>query len=215
MKFNSIFSAITSLLPSIMQQQASSAPLDPNKPGTMSYVRTDNKVSCVVEPPSAKVSRTSFNFSGCTVYGYPSSGGILVKNNADIVDLDFLSLPRNRAVKRSFDTAEEDDFCKRLQHIGATWWKYDAEWLDNFEHHGGYFITEEQKKIIIFGWPADGVGVWVLRYKQREDAPDDLGLVKMAKSMEERIEAMEKFGAEFVMDVARIEELQPGYPHHH
>jgi hypothetical protein len=48
--------------------------------------------------------------------------------------------------------------------------------------------------------PADGRGVWVLKYEQADDLPDDFGKVRMAADMEEKIEAMKALGAEFVAD---------------
>ena len=146
--------------------------------------------------------------NGCTIYGYPSTGGILVKDNATILDMDYLSLPRFDAVERSFDSAEEDAFCERLRRVGATWWQYNCEWLDNLMEHSDELVTDEQKRIMVYGWPADGRGVWVLKYQQPGDLPDGFGKVRMAADMEEKIEAMKALGAEFVANPDEVEELQ-------
>jgi hypothetical protein len=54
------------------------------------------------------------------VYGYPSSGGVLVRE-AGAAELLHLGLDRFKEAKRSPSTAEEDGFCKRLRQHGATW----------------------------------------------------------------------------------------------
>lgn len=127
---------------------------------------------------------------------------------ADVVDLAYLSIPITRAVERSSDAAEEDAFCERLRRVGATWWAYYGEWLDNYEQHDEYRVTAEQKRTMVYGWPTNVEGVWVLRYWGDGDVPGDLGRVRMARSMEERIEVMKGFGAEFVADPTHVEELQ-------
>lgn len=70
--------------------------------------------------------------------------------------------------------------------------------------------TEEQKKVLVFGRPADGVGVWVLRFADNDQIPRDFGRVKMAMDMEERILRMKEFCAVFVEDVGKVEEIGEG-----
>lgn len=170
----------------------------------------EDEESCPVQTYPRITSRTSFNSGGCTIYGYPSTGGILVKDNATILDMKFLSLPRFDAVECSFDSAGEDAFCERLRRVGATWWRYNCEWFDNLMDNGEELVTAEQKRIMVYGWPADGRGVWVLKYQQPGDLPDGFGKVRMAADMEEKIEAMKALGAEFVANPDEVEELQ--YP---
>ena len=124
--------------------------------------------------------------------------------------MDYLSLPRFDAVERSFDSAEEDAFCERLRRVGATRWQYNCEWFDNLMEHYEELVTDEQKRIMVYGWPADGRGVWVLKYQQSGDLPDGFGKVRMAADMGEKIEAMKALGAEFVGDADEVEELR--YP---
>jgi len=47
--------------------------------------------SCPQDSPLSNTKRTAFGRTGCTIYGYPSGGGVLIKE-ADIVDMSFLSL---------------------------------------------------------------------------------------------------------------------------
>lgn len=69
-----------------------------------------------------------------------------------------------------------------------------------------------------FGWPADSVGVWIVRLSSdmadRKMLPDDYrklptdyGKMKFAISVEERIGVMREFGAKFVEDLSLVKEL--------
>ncbi|GFN15252.1 hypothetical protein AtubIFM55763_010534 [Aspergillus tubingensis] len=165
----------------------------------------DSAVSCPVNPPLPTTERTVFSPEGCRVYGYPSTGGVLIKN-ADLVDLLFLSLPRFQAVQRASSVDEEDRFCKLLRRTGATCWPSREDELEAVL--GLREMTEEEKKVLVFGWPADGVGVWVLRFANANEMPRDFMRISFAMNMEERIVVMREYGATFVEDVSRVEELR-------
>ncbi len=47
--------------------------------------------SCPQNPPLDMNKRTKFGRLGCTAYGYPLSGGVLIKE-VDVVDMQFFSL---------------------------------------------------------------------------------------------------------------------------
>lgn len=204
-----MFSAITSLF-SATTRPASMSPVDGSMTVDARHYPTGDEVSCPAQSYPHRTSRTSFNPGGCTIYGYPSTGGMLVKEKANILDMNFLSLPRHDAVERSSDNAEEDAFCKRLRRVGATWWQYNHQWEVNLVKYGEELVTDEQKQIMVYGWPADGRGVWVIKYEQAYDLPDDFGKVRMAADMEEKIEAMKALGAQFVADPDEVDELR--YP---
>jgi hypothetical protein len=104
----------------------------------------------------------------------------------------------------------EDAFCDRLRRIGATWWASEQESQDVLA--GLRKATEVESKVLVFGWPSDMSGVWVLRYASEDEVPEDFGMVRMALDMDEKIEAMRKFGAEFFADVRKVEELSDHYP---
>ena len=97
--------------------------------------------------------------NGPMVYGYPSSGGVLVRE-ADAVELLHPGLDRFKEAKRPSSTAEEDGFCKRLRQIGVTWWASRAEWSNALSEGD----TAKMAKIGETGWPSSGQGVWVLEY---------------------------------------------------
>lgn len=175
----------------------------------------DNDMEDERAPQSAIVTRkparrTEFGSEGCNVYGYPSSGGILVKE-ADILDLLYLDLSRSQACERSTDPNKEDRFCDSLRRIGAKWWISKHDWI--MATLGARDLTEEESKVVVFGWPAEGAGVWVLRYDSERDDPDDFGRLRLALTMEERIAMMREYGAEFVEDVSQVPDLRDRYSH--
>jgi len=152
--------------------------------------------------------RTTFGSQGCNIYGYPSSGGIFVKE-ADVLDLLYLSLSRSQACQRSIDPTEEDNFCDSLQQIGAKWWINKQDWIN--ATLGVRDPTEEELKVVVYGWPAEGAGVWVLRYESEGDVPDDFGRLRLALTMEERIAIMQEYNAEFAADASQVLELRDSY----
>lgn len=86
----------------------------------------DSLGSCPQNPPLKPNKRTEFSRLGCTVYGYPSGGGVLTKE-ANVVDMQFLGLDRFTAAQRSSNVIEEDAFCTRVRMIGAVWWADEKE----------------------------------------------------------------------------------------
>ena len=67
--------------------------------------------------------------------------------------------------------------------------------------------TELEKRVLVFGWPGDGVGVWVLRFANEREVPRDFGRVGMAISMDERVKVMKEYGAVFYEDTNEVDEL--------
>lgn len=160
--------------------------------------------SCPQNPGLNTNKRTEFGRLGCTVYGYPSSGGILIKE-VDVVDMQFLHLDRFAAAQRSSNIIEEDKFCTRLRMIGAVWWADEQEWIN--VQLGLRGKTELESRQLVFGWPTNGKGVWVLRYENERAVPRDFGKVSLAVDMDERCRVMREYGARFY-DPEGVEELK-------
>ncbi|KAF8846867.1 hypothetical protein BDZ45DRAFT_682256 [Acephala macrosclerotiorum] len=166
-------------------------------------------VSCPPNPLLSTTERTVFGTQGCIVYGYPSTGGILIKDSASLLDMLFLSLPRTQVSHRAPSTDDEDHFCYLLRRTGATWWPSKQDWIDT--QMGLREMTEDEKKVLVLGWPTDGtVGVWVLRFGSARQVPRDFGRLSLAVDMEEKILMMREYGAEFVEDVTLVDELSDG-----
>ncbi|OQO12004.1 hypothetical protein B0A48_02643 [Cryoendolithus antarcticus] len=168
----------------------------------------DHRTSCPAIVTRTPTQRTVFGSRGCNIYGYPSSGGIWLKE-ADVLDLLYLSLSRSEVCHRSTDPNEEDEFCDRLRRVGAKWWVSRWDWAN--ATIGAREATEEELKVVMYGWPAEGAGVWVLRYESKHDVPDDFGRLRLALTMEESIARMREYGAEFTEDASQVPELRDGY----
>lgn len=151
--------------------------------------------SCPSWPPQSTTERTKFGTQGCIVFGYPPTGGVLVKH-ADLLDMLFLSLPCTHVSQRSPSADEEDEFCRLVRRTGATLWPDKEVRIEALL--GLRELTEEQAKVLVFGWPTDGVGVWKLRFGNEEQLPRDFGRMRFAMNMEERIQIMKEYGAAFV-----------------
>ena len=179
-----------------------------NRPTAMEDSGND-WTSCPMLPPLSTTVRTNFGSGtgGCVVYGYPSTGGVLVKE-ADLLDMLFLSLSRSHESQRSSSVHEEDRFCNIMRRTGAKWWASREDRLE--VRFGAREMTEEEEKVLVFGWPTDGVGVWVLRYESDRQLPKDFGRMSLAMNMEEKIQMMREYGAAFVEDVTQVEELRDG-----
>ena len=149
-------------------------------------------------PPLSTTKRTAFGcLPGCTIYGYPSSGGTLIKE-ADIVDMRFLSLNHFQPSQRSNNIVEEDEFCAFMRRIRTTWWASEREWID--VQLGVKESTEFEKRVLVLGRPSDAVGVWVLRFASEREVPCDFGRLGMVISMDERVEVIKEYGAMFYED---------------
>ena len=161
--------------------------------------------SCPTDYPLSITKCTAFGYlPGCTVYGYPSSGGVLIKES-DIVDMQFLSLDRLQPSERSTNIVEEDEFCILMRRLAATWWASEREWID--VQLGERERTELEKRVLIFGWPSDGVGVWMLRFASENELPKDFGRLGMVISMDEKVKVMREYGAPFYNNANDIKEL--------
>jgi hypothetical protein len=152
--------------------------------------------------------RAAFNSYGCTVYGWPSKGGIIIRTCADAVELEYLGFDKfDPPAKRFADQDEEDKFCTTLLKIGGKWWSSeqrlfdinDVYMLDRMEDQP----TDDELKDIFVGWPADG-GVLIVEYQSEvgdEKVPRDIGRLRMASTMHERCEMLRnRFGAKFYHD---------------
>ena len=169
--------------------------------------------------------RTSFTPTAAAIYAWPSRGGVIILDNADAIDLEFLNLdPLDPPPKRLDRQAEEDAFSQRLLHLGAKWWDSEARYIIvsvmetgdviGGRIHGAFPIDEQpkptmrEKRLVLVGWPSTG-GVWIADFDTTwagvdEDnlCDEDVGRLKMARTMNERCALLrDRFGATFYEDV--------------
>ncbi|KAK6431946.1 hypothetical protein LTR95_011886 [Oleoguttula sp. CCFEE 5521] len=165
------------------------------------YRWDDSRLAALNTPKHKK--RLTFMRTGCLVFGYPSSGGILVMHPT-LVDLQYLCLSRFEPCHSSSVVKDEDEFCSRMRRIGADWWSSEKNWAE--AEFGLREKTAKEKEKLVFGWPEDGTGVWVLRFLAPDDIPRDFGRLDFAMNMSEKVQIMRSFGAEYV-EGARMAEF--------
>ncbi|KAF7508526.1 hypothetical protein GJ744_009239 [Endocarpon pusillum] len=90
--------------------QRDDKPTSDNYPNNTIYVSLVYSTDC----------RMEIGEQGLQHHGYPSSGGVIVRDNADIVELAYLGLDRlNPAEKRLRDQDAEDAYCGRSAGSGG------------------------------------------------------------------------------------------------
>ncbi|KAI1282376.1 hypothetical protein F5Y07DRAFT_237895 [Xylaria sp. FL0933] len=142
--------------------------------------------------------RVHFSAFSTTVYGHPSTGGVLVLSPCNAVDLDFLGLARLEPAKRYQDAAEEDRHCALMRKLGARWFKslYDYSTMPYFEP-----LKFKRIKVVVAAWPSYSPGVWVAVVRDCHEASlVGLGRVWNAVSMDERCEVVEELGGTYYAD---------------
>ena len=138
--------------------------------------------------------RAVFSRKGVKIFGWPSTGGTLIKESANIVDLTFLGADRLHPSRRAATNAEEDHFCDKLRKVGAKWWEDEQSYLD--VAIGAREPTESEERELILAWPSNG-GVWILTYPTESAIPKDFGRINMALDMDERSSVMKEYGATY------------------
>ncbi|KAL2787682.1 hypothetical protein BJX66DRAFT_310375 [Aspergillus keveii] len=168
--------------------------------------------------------RTVLDTENIRVYGWPSRGGVIILSGASRVDFDYLGwdildLPR----KRDPDHDAEDEHCKKLLLLGATWYDSEARYTllaaaavnhrptrERFENKEVPAVTMKEGLCVRVGWPSTG-GLWVVecvnpRFEEvldeyaEEYGPtyvEKFGLVGLARDMDERCEIIERIGGKF------------------
>ena len=69
----------------------------------------------------------------------------------------FLLLSRSHVSQRSPSADEVDRLCTLMRRTGAKWWSSRQDRLE--VRLGAREMTEEEEKVLVFGWPTDGAGV--------------------------------------------------------
>lgn len=171
---------------------------------TSMEARSNNDISCPTDDPNrySTRERTRFQSYFPKVFGFPSSGGVLMLP-LDIAVAGYLGIPRLEIVHRALDPVEEDAFCRRLRLLGAKWW--ESEYTRARKRFGMEKMTEEEEKEgITVGWPGKEVegGVWILRTKA------NTAMLSMCLNMKERCDLLKSWGAIFYEDPREVEEFE-------
>lgn len=165
------------------------------------------------ETPSCPVraydNTVRFNpYNGFTIYGYPSSGGVLVRHS-NAVELVHLGIDRFQEANRASSISEEDAFCQRLGQMGASLWSSKASRIDAIFDEGD---TRKLAKQVQTGWPSSGKGVWVLEYVDNgrdREMKRWRSLLKLCLTMDERCKIIEQAGGTFYANPDGCAALMP------
>ena len=176
-----------------------------------------NEVQIPIDPaPFDRVELANLGYWN-TVACWPSVGGIIVNAHISSVELDFLNLSRFESSSRSFNTSEEDEFCRQLRKTGGKWWEDGVDYMFAARNRMRR-TTAKEKAGVFLGWPEDG-GVWVLKTGKWHDLPPEPGVWRFmnAHTMEERCRALEMVGAIYYKspeDCDEVKELLGGFGEH-
>lgn len=146
------------------------------------------------------------------VYGYPSTGGVLILPGYDL-DLPYLGLVRLVDASRSSNPAEEDAFCRRLRYLGAIWWPYPDADLDALKGHGSQEDAHRAATHVCVGWLPNAGGIWVLKYNENDSGDNDLSLKAQrigSMIMGDRCRMIEELGGKYYRHPEECEDLRWG-----
>ncbi|KAI4906342.1 hypothetical protein J4E90_010687 [Alternaria incomplexa] len=114
--------------------------------------------------PASQGTRARITFelrTACTVYSYPSHGGITMKRFTN-PELEHLGLSHKMSDSGPLsDQEQEDAFALRMLHLGARWWPslkfYDRHTRDEPYPYGHHFPSD-----LHVAYTPTGSGIWVL-----------------------------------------------------
>ncbi|KAL4951611.1 hypothetical protein BDW69DRAFT_186245, partial [Aspergillus filifer] len=172
------------------------------------------------DPPS--IERTIIGIHLIRIYGWPSAGGLIVLLNPTRVDFDYLGWDiLDPPLERDRNQDAEDEVCKQLLSLGATWYDSKARFkllaaaAENGRAARDKFLTEQVPAVtrteslwVRVGWPSTG-GLWVVEFGDprfeelidpcsgQETWVSDSALVSLAMDMDQRCQILERLGGKF------------------
>jgi hypothetical protein len=204
-----------------------SAPQRPERPNGKRDGDVNPRARLNICPPPIDrdlTRRAVFEGHGCTIFAYPSTGGVVIKNDADLVDMHFLGLDRfSPCEKRYDDDVQETMFSRQVRKVGGKWWPDMGRYV-NVTVGARQPIAEERVERY-FGWPNQDApsenssedtkpketGVFVLEYDVDDPEEIETARLRMAISMAEKVELMKRMGAKFYADPRDYEGLKDAY----
>jgi hypothetical protein len=174
--------------------------------------------------------RTTIHDTGVFIWGWPSRGGVIILDNATVVDMEFLKLDRlNPPTKKLESQVDEDAFCQRLLLLGAKWLDSEARsflldevreinpnptLINKLEMEEEPWPTIRERRWVSVGWPTTG-GLWVAEFdtnicdgpaEEDNQVPGDTARLILARTMDEKCKILrEHFSATFYQDVRQYQ----------
>ncbi|KAH9205920.1 hypothetical protein DL95DRAFT_397283 [Leptodontidium sp. 2 PMI_412] len=153
----------------------------------------------LIRPTTKRSQWTSY---GCSLYGWPSIGGVIIRESCDLVELRYLGFdPLDVPVMRLENQDDEDEFCRLLKKIGGKWWTSEQRRQDVIMERWPPHRRPNREELleVYVGWPKAG-GVLVLEGDSSLISVET-GMLRMVTEMEERCHLLRnKLGAVFYED---------------
>jgi hypothetical protein len=113
-------------------------------------------VGCGPKAYTHQKDRTIFSDPGCKLYAWSSRGVVVIKDNADAVDLMFLGIDRLILSWGAMMARSRRRIARRLLIIGGKWWASEWRAFDVWRHEtSGHLkkedeLTEEELRRVVF-----------------------------------------------------------------
>ncbi|KAF3396823.1 hypothetical protein DPV78_007748 [Talaromyces pinophilus] len=160
--------------------------------------------------PKSPTTRTIYHDNNkIKIYGWPSRGGMMVLDNATLVDFDFLGFDTvSPLLKRDRDQdAEDDPGSIRYDIVAAVEEDFDPL-ICTIEAGEAPYPTKSERRWVKVGYPSEsqGSGLWVAEYDNHvfgapwhgPGIPDEHVYLLLARNMDERCEILKQLGARFL-----------------
>lgn len=167
----------------------------PQHPSTHPLDKLQLKGSVEIDCSPLSPGRSAPSRDGITVYGWPSSGGIWVREDCDVLELDFLGVPTSGNADTQRFSEAENAFCQRLEWIGARWYESDVDY-DFVRHAEGHLLRS------YYAWPGavPADGVWALWLDGAAASLLDADRISNASTMQDRRDVIQSLGGRFYQD---------------
>ncbi|KAH9218665.1 hypothetical protein DL95DRAFT_458242 [Leptodontidium sp. 2 PMI_412] len=171
---------------------------------------------CATPDPTTRIDLDADGVLTNRILCWPSIGGIIITDDMSSVEYSYLGLDHLEINQRSYNSTEEDAFCRKLRKTGGKWWDSYWDWIKATQMLLRH-MSPTEKEVLHLGWPETG-GVWLLRYENkyphviRHGTPTEKAyneIINNATTMEERWRAIKSCRGTFFKDPRDSEYIKP------
>ncbi|KAG4441456.1 hypothetical protein IFR05_003062 [Cadophora sp. M221] len=171
---------------------------------------------CATQDPATRIDLDANGVLTKIILCWLSIGGVIIVDDMSSVEYSYLGLDHLEINQRSYNSTEEDAFCRALRRTEGKWWDSYWEWewaTQMLARH----MSPTEKEFLHLGWSETG-GVWLLRYENKyphvvlRGTPTEIAykeIINNATTMEERWRAIESCGGTFFKDPRDSEYIKP------
>ncbi|KJX96488.1 hypothetical protein TI39_contig622g00008 [Zymoseptoria brevis] len=169
--------------------------------------------------------RTVITTEEVILQGWPSRGGLIELQGALAPDFEYLKLNHiDPPLRRDPDQEAEEEFCRGLLRLGATWWSSDnrrnfvhrlesqcEDAIKAFQADESLDASRLERRWVRVAWPSEPAGsLCVLecervicgRRGNEVHRPRQAGSLTLARTMDERCEMLKVFGRRVFESIA-------------